>query len=1128
MKPIKHIIIQFAFVFFLLSSSLAKAQIIFKEDFGKSIVRLPSQYVPQSGLDSNLSGSFSHGSKFYKFANIATDYVGENQNSNVIDNGYYSVIAPSKIYDNLPANKPTWANWWSNIPNHTDNSSDGAVLVINGGTVLNQYYRRALTLERGKTYKISTWLYSTTGTNVGVKFEAQNISTEAVLGASTNLLVTQANQWQEKSWTFTVPDNDNCSNVAISLRNIVSTDSGNDFYVDDITLEQVTGQTGTLISCSQSPSFDSIIKARNDSFRPTNNNGGTFNILGNDSINDLNGFILSGAKTNASISKIGLWPTGYNINTFGQLVIAPNATPLSAPLIYQICTSLGICSTAQIDVKVDIPFKGNPDTYSWVSSFPKTYDILSNDTYDNGTPGTGFIFSGANQNMSISTKGAWPANITLTPNGQIRATSGIVSPISDLYYTLCNTTGTCQDVRVTFNNIDPGSISTNNTIVCDGSEITVVSKSIAPNGGIFDLNLYNYRWQGSYDNGLTWTYLSDETINITSLTTTVSEGTFMVRRQVRKAVIGILLGDFAYTDPVKIQVIKNHISYNGGNNFVVTKGSSVSFPTVITSYPSTVTIKDENGITVTQGQIIPFNTAGIFMYTVTATGTAIPNCQETSSITVQVYDLSNCNETSEKVFATSQTWNTATLLGIALGGITEEAKAVDGDMSTYSEINIGLGLLGLGTTWQNLNFGHKIDKGTPVKIKMGQDYSLLQVAGGITITAVDQNNNRIGPLVGVGEGALLDLLVGDNVFEFSFIPRGNDGKPIDYYGVRVNLGSVLAVINKAKVYGAYYEKKKITDGSCTLTPVTAGGATKPADYIGTVKLNSFVDDVLWGVEDIGLGVATALSSVVHPYLAVDDNMDSYAIFSRAVAALNRQKLNIKLRHIARPGDEIRIIMGGFEVPLLDVSLLTAFRVQRYMGNVKVGPEVPGSQFKLLDLNLLGLLGSTGKRKALIVSSINQPFDHIEISYTSVVQVSLLGDYTYIYDVSIMPKMVFEGQDPNNPNTATALCAADYLKVTKNDICTTYDISFAYANKSGDTITSFTEIINSAILKVNETPNSIAYEFNSLYGAYTENLYLKVQTKRQGCNYGDPQYLKVNLRNCIDPIVNPVLKTTVRD
>lgn len=672
--------------------------------------------------------------------------------------------------------------------------------------------------------------------------------------------------------------------------------------------------------------------------------------------------------------------------------------------------------------------------------------------------------------------------------------------------------------------VNPGSISTSTPIVCDGGTIIVNNLTVASDGGA--LAVYNYRWQASYDNGKTWIYTSEESpLTSNPFTMTVYEGTVLVRRQVR---VGILGGDLYYTLPVSIQVLKNHISYSNGNNFVVARGSSINIPSITTTYQSSITITDQNGITVTQGQNITYNTVGTYTYTVTAKAVAAPGCEEVSSITVDVYDLSNCNETTEKVFATSQSWSSVGLLLIPLGSVTNPANAVDGDMSTYSEIGVDVGLLGLGTTWQNLRFGGKVDKGTPVRIKMGQDYSLLQVIGGITITAIDENNNRIGPLVGVGEGALLDLLVGDNVFEFSFIPKGNDGKPIDFYGVRINLGSVLTVANKAKVYGAYYEKKQTVSSNCTLTPIIVTGAAKPANYIGNVKLNSFVDDVLWGVDDIGLGVATSLSSVIHPYLAVDDNLDSYAIFSRAVALLNRQKLDIKLRHTARPGDEIRIIMGGFEIPLVDVSLLTAFKVQRYLGNAKVGPEIPGSQFKLLDLNLLGLLGSTGNRRALIISSINQPFDRIQISYASTVQVSLLGDYTYIYDVSIMPKMVFEGQDPNNPNAVTTLCVADYLKVTKTDPCTSYDISFAYANKSGETITSFTEITSSTLLKVNETPSANYYEFTTLYNQYTDNLYLKVQTKRQGCNYGDPQYLKVDLKNCNSAIINPVLKSGGRN
>ncbi|MBO6212740.1 hypothetical protein [Algoriella sp.] len=43
-----------------------KAQIIFKEDFGRHDGRKTSPYIPQGGVDSSLP-KFSHGSAFYKF-----------------------------------------------------------------------------------------------------------------------------------------------------------------------------------------------------------------------------------------------------------------------------------------------------------------------------------------------------------------------------------------------------------------------------------------------------------------------------------------------------------------------------------------------------------------------------------------------------------------------------------------------------------------------------------------------------------------------------------------------------------------------------------------------------------------------------------------------------------------------------------------------------------------------------------------------------------------------------------------------------------------------------------------------------------------------------------------------------
>src|SRR5690606_41111035 len=104
-------------------------------------------------------------------------------------------------------------------------------------------------------------------------------------------------------------------------------------------------------------------------------------------------------------------------------------------------------------------------------------------------------------------------------------------------------------------------------------------------------------------------------------------------------------------------------------------------------------------------------------------------------------------------------------------------------------------LLGIYTTSQKIMFtsggGYKvIEARTIVTVNIRQDYSLLQVIGGLTIQAVNTNGDAVGSLLSVDEIDLANVLVGDNIFEFTFIPE-IDGVPIDYSGVQVNLGSVL-------------------------------------------------------------------------------------------------------------------------------------------------------------------------------------------------------------------------------------------------------------------------------------------------------------------------------------------------
>lgn len=1247
------------------------AQVIFKEDFGQSSVRIESQYVPKGGADSNL-GKFDHGSSFYEFAKIIkTDPWdnSKNQWSNLISDGYYAVIDPRKIYNDLPSGKPSWATWWVSKQDHTGNAN-GAALVVNAGQVLNQFYRRAVSLQKGKTYKISAWIMSSgTQSYPKLTFEAQNIVTEASLGKSDILTINAGSVWRQLSWNFKIPNSDDCGNIAIALRNQSNVTGGNDFYLDDIVLEEVVDASATTISCGDLANFDNLIKPTDDIYKW----GTTGNIASSNDKVSVNSVmvtpVFSGTGKNATVSQIGNWPTGITLDPLtGEVKVAAGTTMPTQPLEYQICNLIGVCSKANITfvpleenlsitgtVTNQCDYNGNANTYTltiknnlsvpFVASASerleikfnindvsgdnlkrpalllletsKIHETIWNYTVSNGNhsfvlingttiPANGSIqltfdkdwntissieefrksldiemkvskSSGDNIDKDLSdnkffisvfkpsasgdvpnltTKVSQYQKITVgeaaglgentdgytfytmingveteIPSNYLIPTNDKGTSFSFTYKSECKTFRASVTVSVGFNN--PGTISTasgslvNSLDACFGNSVIIYNNSDAvsePAGKTF-----TYSWEVSKDNGVTWLPISSSDDNYeNSQTKELTILNLQENLQFRRVAKLVDENISSVSNVITVNALKNEITI-ANKNFSIQKGNSIKIPSISTSFPSNITIKDHQGILRNVGDDIVFSTEGVYTITVEASRTDAASCVVKEVIVVDVYDLSVCNKVTDKVMVKTESWSTVPVI-IIPGWVDNRPNAIDTDLSTYSTITIPIGALGLGTTWQNVRFDHTVTKGTPLIVKIGQEYSALQVGGGVTIQALDKNGKTIGPLLAAGDGALLDLLVGDNVFEYKFIPKDNNGNLIDYSGVRVIVGSTLGIANNAKFFGAYYEKDTTIDlnnPTCS-TGKIAAGASKPSGYPHTnVTLNPMVDDVLWGVEDIGLGVASSLASIVYPYLAADNDLDTYAIFNKSVAALNRQKLTVKFNQVARPGDQVRILMGGFEVPVLDLSLLTDIKVQRYLGDVKVGAQIDGSQFKILDLNLLALLGSVGNRKALIVDAISQPFDRVEISYLSTVQVGLLGDYTYIYDVALKPNIAFDGQLPNNPDgtvNTTQLCALDFLRVEKPDLCSDYEIAFAYANKDAQgNVISFTDITNSGLTKVSETNTEAKYQFNSIHGLHTDNLYLKVRVHRQGCPFGDYQYIKVNIVNCQQAIVNPVLK-----
>lgn len=566
--------------------------------------------------------------------------------------------------------------------------------------------------------------------------------------------------------------------------------------------------------------------------------------------------------------------------------------------------------------------------------------------------------------------------------------------------------------------------------------------------------------------------------------------------------------------------------------------------TDVSSQYGPVQIFDENTLQNVTGQTITYSQIGSYNYYV-RTSSNNSDCDLVRRITVYVYDKADCEYRFEQLMADTQTTSTVSLLGIPLGGTAESARAVDSDLSTHGSIFNVVSLLGIGTTSQKLlftesNSNKTIPSGTPLTVKIGQDYSLLQVIGGLTLQALDTNGDPAGRLLNAGEIDLANVLVGDNIFEFTFIPEDNTGTEIAYSGVQVNLGSVLGLANTVRVYGAFIDERiSVSDAVCNPN-ITVNGAETPGSLDDTLLLNTSTKDVWWGTQDIGLGVGTLLSSTLYGYQAADaidaagtplhgtPDYDTYALFNSEVSALNQMSLTVKFKETARPGDKVRIVLGKDDLSILDVNVLGgALTAQRYMGTVAIGDPVEIDANSFIQLDVLSLINSQTQGKYVYtLEGIGAPFDRIEIRLSNVVNVQLLAPKLRVYDVSLLPYFAFDSEEET-----TILCTSAPFEIEKLDPCTSYELSYAYPTMDNNgNITGWNDITGSEITVTNENEERVQYrlQMRELFKAYNDNgtLYMKVQTTRQGCLYGDIQYLKVKITAC-GSIVNPMIRTRLQ-
>ncbi|MFG4005193.1 immunoglobulin domain-containing protein, partial [Flavobacterium aquidurense] len=449
--------------------------------------------------------------------------------------------------------------------------------------------------------------------------------------------------------------------------------------------------------------------------------------------------------------------------------------------------------------------------------------------------------------------------------------------------------------------------------------------------------------------------------------------------------------------PVEVNVNPLPTLTDVTSSIAVTKGSSV---TLNATSNGIIAWYDQQGNLVSSSNLGPLNTVGIFTYTVIAT---LGNCTTSQIVTISVIDPASCDALQERVYADSQLKGT-----IISGTVTNEFLAVDKDPATYSTITTGFGLLGIGTTWQNLQWPTTIVKGTPVTVKLGLQNSLLAVGERVSVIGTKRNSGGtpidIGTLQSIS-GSLLKLLPGQNSFEYTFVPSNTAGVQ-DYDGIRVQLGSIVSLAQNVNVYDAYY-KKEVTQIACG---------------------QGDIEDVFSGVKDLGIGVLTATVGVSDPWNVADKDVATYATMFNGVGVLAGAELTATFRTPSMVGDSLRITISK-PGTLLNVGVLAGFRIQLYSGNIAVGAPIQGNDNTgLLTLKLL-----SGDTMAMtIVAPQTQPYDKVVITLAAAVNVL---DQLRVHTIDRVTNTKVEGSDDNNKIT---VCPGATITLTAPDkLCADY-------------------------------------------------------------------------------------------
>ncbi|BAV08127.1 Muc19 precursor [Filimonas lacunae] len=371
-------------------------------------------------------------------------------------------------------------------------------------------------------------------------------------------------------------------------------------------------------------------------------------------------------------------------------------------------------------------------------------------------------------------------------------------------------------------------------------------------------------------------------------------------------------------------------------------------------------------------------------------------------------------------------------LPVLYGSVTNDNYATDNNPATASTLNMPLTALGLASVTQFLQFtsngttAQSIATGTPVTVKFTVPTSLLGVLNSIEIGTFSGLHTvaQQTAFIGLGNNAGYDATTKTQYYTGTTV--------VDALNAA---GEVELTFTPAEIYNGVYVKLNAPLVSLALS-TNVFHAYIMQDATGNIGCDDRID-VLSGVKgNVLANLASATGSVTNPWNAVDNDptYTTYALMSTGVQVLSNVFETVIFQTPSVAGDSVSIVVQNPGGGLLDLSLLTGFTIQPYLGNTTAGPAITNNP-TFLSLRLLP--GSADKY--IVTAAVNTPFDRIEITMGGVA--SALANLR-IYDISRIRHVPATSTLTVNGIPATGpLClnqtAGLQFSVTNNESCAIY-------------------------------------------------------------------------------------------